>query len=115
LDRRRRVGVGNFLHLRRYGGVRIPTPSKALMGEKKLKPQRRGVLGLHRVEQYTCPHRLNESVGAAQQVFKLIFFMEGRKKSHVTLLLKTYEALIRMAAKTRASQEPPVRGDLTGW
>ena len=41
--------------------------------------------------------------------------MEGRKKSHVTLLLNTYEALIQMEAKTRASQEPPVRGDLTGW
>ena len=33
----------------------------------------------------------------------------------MTLLLKTYEALIQMEAKTRASQEPPVRGDLTGW
>jgi len=79
------------------------------------KPQRRGVLGLHRVEQSTCPHRLHESGGAAQPFFKRIFFMEGSKKSHVTLLLKTYEALIQMEAKTRASQEPPVRGDLTGW
>jgi hypothetical protein len=45
------------------------------------------------------------SVGVTKQCFNLIFFMGLIKKRH--------EALIGMDV-TRASQEPPVRGDLTG-
>ena len=49
-----------------------------------------------------------ESVGVTKQVFKLIFFMECRKKSDVTLLLKNGEALIRLQERIRASRSPPV-------